>query len=334
MLLRGGYEEFERSHLSPYASLSAESKGRERPEDQCVFRTAFQRDRDRVIHSKAFRRLKHKTQVFISPEGDHYRTRLTHTLEVSQVARGTARALQLNEDLTEAIALAHDLGHTPFGHTGEEALTERLSGMGRGPFNHNEQSLKVIERIESHGKGLNLTWEVRDGVLKHTGPDEPLTLEGQIVRIADRIAYINHDIDDAIRAGILSMDELPPHAVAALGRSTSQRINALVLDIINESDGKPRITQSERVGGLMDELRTFLFDHVYIGSEAKKESDKAKGIILRMFDFYLDNPELVHQPLPGEEPVEGVLDYIAGMTDPYLIKQFERHFLPKAWMEV
>ncbi|MEW6458720.1 MAG: deoxyguanosinetriphosphate triphosphohydrolase, partial [Bacillota bacterium] len=241
--LRHRTETWERERLSPYACRSAESRGRERPEEECDVRTAFQRDRDRIIHSKSFRRLKHKTQVFIIPEGDHFRTRLTHTLEVAQIARTIARALQLNEDLTEAVALGHDLGHTPFGHTGEAALND----VHPGGFRHNEQSLRVVERLEGEG-GLNLTWEVRDGIANHTGPRRPATLEGQVVRVADRIAYINHDIDDALRGGVLTPDRLPADCLEILGRSHRTRINTMIVDLIETSRDQPVIAMSPRIG--------------------------------------------------------------------------------------
>lgn len=332
MFLRTDYEEFEGQNLSRYAKLSSESVGREREEVQCTLRTVFQRDRDRVVHCKAFRRLKHKTQVFIAPEGDHYRTRLTHTLEVSQVARAIARALRLNEDLTEAIALAHDLGHTPFGHTGEEALSEKVKTVGGKGFSHNEQSLRVVEEIEFEGAGLNLTWEVRNGVAHHTGQVDPQTLEGCVVKIADRVAYINHDIDDALRAGLLSVGDLPRKTVKELGESSSSRINSLVMDIVRTSDDKPYIKQSEEVAALMDELRNFLFDRVYIGSKAKIESDKAKRILSEIFDYYYENPSAL--PTTKEDGVtQSVVDYIAGMTDRYVIKLYGDLFIPKPWTE-
>jgi dGTPase len=253
--------------LSSLAQRSAASRGRERPETACLVRTPFQRDRDRIVHSKAFRRLKHKTQVFIDPEGDHFRTRLTHTLEAAGIARTVARALRLNEDLTEAIALGHDLGHTPFGHAGEEALNEVLRSLGSpAPFRHNEQSLRVVEYVENEGKGLNLTWEVRDGILHHTGPERPATLEARIVKICDRVAYINHDIDDALRAGLLTEGDLPSAPLALLGSTPSERIDMLVHDLIDASDAAGDIAQSPPVAAAMDDLRTFLFDTVYARS--------------------------------------------------------------------
>ena len=331
MNVRERTEQLERDTLSPRAMLSSESRGRERPEESCILRTEFQRDRDRIIHSKAFRRLKHKTQVFLSPGGDHYRTRLTHTMEVAQISRTIARALRINEDLTEAIALGHDLGHTPFGHMGEEALSEFLPG----GFEHNRQSLRVVELLEYDGKGLNLTWEVRDGILNHTGESLPATLEGEVVSIADRIAYINHDIDDAIRAGILSLDDLPSEIIDRLGQFQSQRINAMVLDLVSCSEKSEHITMSEEMRVDMDALREFLFDRVYIGSIAKTEEEKAKKVLKELGDYYLDNPsELPPEYLPceGEELAVKVCDYIAGMTDSYALHKYEEYFLPQSWM--
>lgn len=330
MRLRQELEKLEESLLSPFAALSGKSRGRERFEKQCDVRTAFQRDRDRIIHSKAFRRLKHKTQVFIAPEGDHYRTRLTHTLEVSQIARTAARALALNEDLTEAIALGHDLGHTPFGHAGEEALNE-LFPPG---FKHNEQSLRVVEHLEGEN-GLNLTLEVRDGILKHTGSGDPLTLEGQLVRVCDRIAYINHDIDDALRGGIIEDEQLPGEEMERLGKDGSHRLNTMIRDLIQNSKGRPRISMSAEVSGVMENLRQFLFHNVYVGSAAKSQENNAKFIIEFLYNYWTGRP----QKLPPEvRPhcekfgVERcVCDFIAGMTDRYIIAIFEENFIPKPW---
>ncbi|SHF34028.1 dGTPase [Desulforamulus putei DSM 12395] len=323
-------EELENKNLSPYACRSSMSRGRERSEEPCPVRTVFQRDRDRIIHSKAFRRLKLKTQVFIIPEGDHYRTRLTHTLEVAQIARTCAKALGLNEDLTEAIALGHDLGHTPFGHAGEQVL-DRVYAPG---FKHNEQSLRVVELLEGQ-KGLNLTYEVRDGILNHTGPRKPVTLEGQIVRIADRIAYINHDIDDALRAGVLNQQDLPGECLRVLGASHSQRINTMVLDLVQSSMGKPEITMSPAVQEAMDRLRTFMFDHVYIGSEAKKEEDKARHVVEGLYLYYVEHPHLLPDYLLSRVEQEGiarvVVDYIAGMTDRFAVAQYKKLFIPKGF---
>ncbi|MGM0471610.1 MAG: deoxyguanosinetriphosphate triphosphohydrolase [Bacillota bacterium] len=332
---RGSLEELEREYLASEATLSAETKGREYPDSECQVRTAFQRDRDRIIHSKAFRRLKHKTQVFISPESDHYRTRLTHTLEVAQIARTIAKALHLNEDLTEAIALGHDLGHTPFGHSGEEALGQ----MYENDFNHNQQSLRVVELLEDKSAdypGLNLTLEVRDGILHHTGSGTPMTLEGEIVKIADRIAYINHDIDDALRGSIIAPSDLPQSAVEVVGDSSSQRIDTMVKDIIKHSGELKAIKQSPEVAKATDQLRNFLFEAVYIGSKAKQEEDKAKRLLQRLYNHYIDHP---HQ-LPSEfrarigndSLARIVVDYIAGMTDRYALKQGEEIFLPRPWL--
>ncbi|MDR1042318.1 MAG: deoxyguanosinetriphosphate triphosphohydrolase, partial [Clostridiales Family XIII bacterium] len=290
MLTRIDSERREYDILSPFAAKAAESRGRDKPERPCSFRTDFQRDRDRIIHSKALRRLWDKTQVFIAPEGDHYRKRLTHTFEVSQISRSIARGLTLNEDLTEAIALGHDLGHTPFGHNGEQFLNERHAG----GFKHNEQSLRVVEVLESHAgeRGMNLTAEVRDGILGHTGEHMPYTLEGRVVRISDRIAYINHDIDDAIRAGIIAAGDLPPGPVRVLGEGTSARIDALVTDMIVSSDGKPDITMSDEKWKAMDDLRTFMFENVYLNPEVKKEEElnEIQRIINTLYDYFLEHP--------------------------------------------
>lgn len=332
MLLRTELEQREEKMLSPLASLSGKSRGRREPEKECDVRTAFQRDRDRIIHSKAFRRLKHKTQVFIAPGGDHYRTRLTHTLEVSQVARTASRALLLNEDLTEAIALGHDLGHTPFGHAGEEALAELFPG----GFKHYEQSLRVVDYLEGE-KGLNLTFEVRDGILHHTGDTEPLTMEGALVRICDRIAYINHDIDDALRAGIITFEQLPLNEIQLLGKNGSERLNTMVRDLIVTSWKQKRISMSPEVGGAMEKLRDFLFQHVYIGSAAKKEEEKAKRVIKMLYNFWLNNPEKFSLQRKAPDDESGlercICDYIAGMTDHYALSLYQDIFLPKPWMD-
>lgn len=329
MLIREKAEIFEARELSPLAQLAAKSRGRERPEKECNVRTAFQRDRDRIIHSKAFRRLKHKTQVFISPEGDHYRTRLTHTLEVAQIARTIARALRLNEDLTEAIALGHDLGHTPFGHTGEEAL----SNVFPGGFRHNEQSLRVVDILEG-SSGLNLTFEVRDGIVNHTGPGRAATLEGTIVRWADRIAYINHDIDDALRAGIITSSDIPADLLKVLGASHSDRINTMVSDIINISADSCVIQMSSEVGLATDKLRDFLFDRVYIGSKAKREEAKAQYLIEQLYTYYLSHPEQLPKEyvrLAGGYTERAVCDYIAGMTDRFAKTEFLHCFFPRSF---
>jgi dGTPase len=330
MNLRLAYEKRERLFLSPFACFSDSSKGRARHEELCTVRTVFQRDRDRIIHSKSFRRLKHKTQVFIIPEGDHFRTRLTHTLEVAQISRTAARALCLNEDLTEAIALGHDLGHTPFGHAGEEALNEVFPP----GFRHNEQSLRLVEELEGWS-GLNLTCEVRDGIVNHTGDKDPFTLEGRIVKICDRIAYINHDIDDALRGGILKEADLPADCLEVLGFSHRERINNMVIDLINTSMGKNTVTLSEIFKKTTDKLRNFMFENVYIGSEAKREEVKARHVVRFLYQYLVENP----RAMPGEyfKRVDAmgvqrvVCDYIAGMTDRYAISQFEKMFIPRAF---
>ncbi|MDP1808195.1 MAG: deoxyguanosinetriphosphate triphosphohydrolase [Actinomycetota bacterium] len=326
-------EQAERERLSPYAQRAAASRGRAKEIPDDPVRTCYQRDRDRILHSKAFRRLTHKTQVFLAPEGDHYRTRLTHTLEVSQISRTIARALALNEDLTEAIALGHDLGHTPFGHVGEDAL--RATGKLGKPFKHNEQSLRVIDVIEYEGAGLNLTWEVRDGILNHTGDTLPATLEGQIVRTADRIAYINHDIDDAVRGGIITEAELPPEPVKFFGRHHGLRINAMVNDMIAVSAGRDTIAMSDAGLLHMNELRDFLFARVYTDSDAKTEDAKAELIVRSLFDYYFDHPDEMpaeFRPGPGDDVAIHVVDYVAGMTDRFAIKTYLSLFVPKAWM--
>ncbi len=328
MDIRRHQEENERKYLSPFATLSAETKGRQRPSAPCDIRTEFQRDRDKIIHSKAFRRLKHKTQVFITPEGDHYRTRLTHTLEVAQIARTIARALRLNEDLTEAIALGHDLGHTPFGHEGERALA-RVSSLG---FRHNEQSLRVVETLEN-GVGLNLTLEVRDGILCHTGNQKPMTPEGEIICLADRIAYINHDIDDAIRGGIIRAEAIPEECTHILGGTHSKRIDTMVRDVIETSMDKPHVTMSGQVQEAMLSLRKYMFETVYIGSEAKAEEKKAGDMVESLFHFFMENYELLPDggACEGIEKERKILDYIAGMTDTYATHIFKKHFIPKGW---
>jgi dGTPase len=331
MSVRERTEQIERQILSDRAVLAAESKGRERHEEPDPLRTAFQRDRDRIVHSKAFRRLKHKTQVFIAPEGDHYRVRLTHTLEVSQIARTAARALRLNEDLTEAIALGHDLGHTPFGHLGETALSPYLDR----PFRHNEQSLRVVDHLENEGGGLNLSWEVRDGILNHTwSMPSPATLEAQVARFADRIAYVNHDTDDAIRAGVLTEADLPEDVVVALGATHAERINALVTDLVRESDAADEIRLSAGVLAALNALRDFLFDRVYLRPEARAEQEKAIGLVRSLVEYYLGHPEAVpaeYLGAPGDLPTR-VADYIAGMTDRFALRTYEQLFLPQGWL--
>ena len=330
--IRERLEENEKDYLSSLAALSSETRGRLRYEAPCELRTEFQRDRDRILHSKSFRRLKHKTQVFIAPEGDHYRTRLTHTLEVAQIARTIARALSLNEDLTEAIALGHDLGHTPFGHTGEETL----DGIVPGGFKHNEQSLRVVDVLESNG-GLNLTEEVRDGILRHTGQEEPFTLEGQVVKISDRVAYINHDIDDAIRGGILKNEDLPEECIAVLGPDHRSRINTMVTDLVYNSMGRQRIRMSEPIWKATINLRDFLFDNVYIGSLAKAEVPKAKRVVQELFRYYIDNPGALPQSIFNNSHdtddilARAVCDYVAGMTDRYAISLYQNLFVPMSF---
>lgn len=320
-------EESEQQTLSPYAAKCTTTRGRARLESPCEIRTEYQRDRDRIIHSKAFRRLKHKTQVFIAPESDHYRTRLTHTLEVAQIARTVARALRLNEDLTEAIALGHDLGHTPFGHAGEATLDALIEG----GFRHNEQSLRVVDILEENG--LNLTWEVRDGILNHSGSVAPSTLEGRIVHLADRIAYINHDIDDAIRAGVISNEELPQPIMAALGATHAARINALVTDLIHTSWQKSEIGLSPAVEQAMLALRAFMFEHVYIGSKAKVEEKKSSYVITYLFEYWRHPGHFPASELKPEWSLErNIVDYIAGMTDRFIIRVFEDTFVPKPWL--
>lgn len=334
--IRKMLEERENSLLMPYAAHCKNSKGRQFNEEPCPYRTDFQRDRDRIIHSKAFRRLKHKTQVFISPEGDHYRTRLTHTLEVTQVARSAARALGLNEDLTEAIALGHDLGHTPFGHSGENALNQVVpSG-----FAHNEQSLRVVEYLEKRSDrytGLNLTWEVRNGILCHTGKKKPATLEGAIVRLADKIAYVNHDLDDAIRAGVLKSDDVPVVALE-LGKNSSQRINTLVRDLIEYSYGKPEVSLSPLLEEKLMCLRQFLFNSVYIGSTAKSEEGKAQLLLQTLYNYYVNNPDKLElstdTDLQDVSIERAACDYVAGMTDRYAVHEFTRLFVPEPWIRL
>jgi dGTPase len=311
--------EHEETWLSPLAVRSYEARGRAYDEEgECRLRTPFQRDRDRIVHSKAFRRLKHKTQVFIDPKGDHYRTRLTHTLETAGISRTVARALRLNEDLTEAIALGHDLGHPPFGHTGEEVLDEILYERVGRRFRHNEQSLRVVEILERDGRGLNLTAEVCDGILHHTGPAEPGTLEGKIVRIVDRVAYINHDIDDAVRAGVLTADELPREDLVQLGERGSRRIDTLVHDLVEASSEAGDIVQSAEVGRAMLNLRAFMFERVYLGPAAEVQRSTAADTLRRMFDHLMEHPEELPEGTPGAVH-ERVTDYISGMTDRFAL---------------
>lgn len=327
--------EREAETLSPLAAQSYCTAGRadlDEP-DQCSVRSAFQVDRDRILHTKSFRRLMSKTQVFLAPEGDHYRTRLTHTLEVTAIARTVARALRLNEDLVECIGLGHDLGHPPFGHTGEEALDVTLRERFGTGFRHNEQSLRVVEHLERDGRGLNLTAEVRDGILNHTGPTAPATLEGKIVKIVDRVAYINHDIDDAIRAGLLDRDALPAGPIELLGESGSARIDRLVHDLVESSAAAGDIVQGEDIGSAMLELRSFMFEHVYLNVDNNEDKRRVVELLPRLFDWYLEHPEQV-PVLPGavergDELPQRITDWIAGMTDRYALRVLEETFLPK-----
>lgn len=329
MTVRERTEEFEEKLLSPYASLSGRSRGREVPEEPCDLRTEYQRDRDRIIHCKSFRRLKHKTQVFLSPEGDHYRTRLTHTLEVSQIARTIARALLLNEDLTEAVSLGHDLGHTPFGHAGERAL----DAIFPGGFRHYEQSGRVVEKLEKGGRGLNLTFEVRDGIVCHTTGREASTAEGRIVRLADRIAYLNHDIDDAERAGVLREEDIPESITGALGGSKSARIDTLVHSVVENSPAG-RIGMGAEVRAAFDGLAAFMNDRVYSNPYAKSEETKVPQLIGALYD-YLTKPGNLPADMLAIAEQDGAeraaVDYIAGMTDHYAVELFEKIYVPKAW---
>jgi dGTPase len=321
-------ERWESEYLWERAARSYPAVRRE-PEPDSPLRTPFQRDRDRVVHSKAFRRLMHKTQVFIAPEGDHYRTRLTHTLETCGIARSTARALGLNEDLTEAIGLGHDLGHPPFGHIGEETLDEALRERGASGFKHNRHSLRVVDVLERDGRGLNLTEAVRDGILNHTGPTAPETLEGRVVRLVDRVAYINHDIDDAVRAGVISPGDLPADEIELLGPTGSARIDTLVADIVATSRERGDVAQSEEVGGAMLRLRKFMFERVYLGPEARGEHERVRRTLRGLFDHYLDDPSLVAGGATGDEGLQRVTDYVAGMTDRFAIATFRRLALPE-----
>ena len=330
--IREMLEADEAARLSPYASLSAYSKGRDHPEPPDDVRPVYQRDRDRIIHCKAFRRMKHKTQVFLAPEGDHYRTRLTHTLEVSQIARTISRALRLNEDLTEAIALGHDLGHTPFGHSGE-AVLNRLCSAG---FIHSEQSVRVVEVLEKNGKGLNLSYEVRDGIRNHRTTGDPCTLEGHVVRLADKIAYLNHDVDDAIRAGLLTEEDIPGEYTDILGNNVHDRLSSLINNVIYSSLDHDRILMSPDYEKAMQDLRQWMFRHVYIGGKAKEEESKAQQMIELLFRYYMDHPErLTEEYLQliknGETKERVVCDYISGMTDNYAIEKFEELFIPIGW---
>lgn len=332
MSIRENLEQMEQIYLSPFATKSVNSIGRDREEPQCDIRPVFQRDRDRILHCKAFRRLKHKTQVFLSPKGDHYRTRLTHTLEVSQNARTIAKALRLNEDLVEAIALGHDLGHTPFGHAGERVLNE-LCEEG---YRHNEQSVRIVEKLEKDGEGLNLTWEVKDGILNHQTSLMPHTLEGKIVRLSDKIAYINHDVDDAIRAMLLTEEEIPLELRKTLGMTTRERLDTLIHNIITNSIGQDDILMSPEILEAMQELRRFMFEKVYMNPRAKGEEEKAERLLRELYLYYLDHIEILptqYQKMceEGEKAERVVCDYISGMTDQYAISKYREFFLPKAW---
>ena len=331
MNVRERMEQEEYEFLSPQAQKAAETKGRPEPEDDNDVRTCYQRDADRILHSKSFRRLMHKTQVFLSPEGDHYRTRMTHTLEVARIARTICRGLRLNQDLAEAAAYGHDLGHTPFGHAGEKALSSMLDK----PFRHNEQSLRVVDKLERDGAGLNLTYEVRMGILGHTGDFIPETLEGQIVRTSDRIAYINHDIDDAMRAGILTEADIPAQIAEILGHSHSQRINTLVENMIENTMLTGTLGMQPDVAQAMDRLRTFMFARVYTNPVAKGEETKAKDMLCRLFEYYMKNPEKLPPDFLPQLDFDGmeriVCDYIAGMTDRYAVYKYSELFIPATW---
>ena len=333
MNIRESMEEREMEMLSPFAAKSRESRGRERQEEECDVRTVFQRDRDRILHSKAFRRLKDKTQVFLAPQGDHYRNRLTHTLEVSQIARTIAKALRLNEDLVEAIALGHDLGHTPFGHAGERALDE----IHEDGFAHYKQSVRVVQLLEKNGEGLNLTWEVRDGILNHRTSGQPATLEGQIVRFSDKIAYIHHDMDDAQRAGILNEDDIPVTLRMLLGFTTRERLNTFVHDIITNSLDKDCIQMSAEIQEGLNDLRSIMFRNVYRNFVAKKEEEKAINMIKELYTYYTRHPEALPEEYQnlcrfrGEKMSQVVCDYLSGMTDQYSMEKFREIYVPRVW---
>ncbi len=314
---------FERTFLSPYAMKSEDSKGRLKAIEPCPLRTEFQRDRDRIIHCRAFRRLKHKTQVFLSPQDDHFRTRLTHTLEVTQIARTVSRALLLNEDLTEAIGLGHDLGHTPFGHAGERVLNALT-----GHFYHNEQSLRVVDVLENNGEGLNLTYEVRDGILQHKSSGNPCTLEGKVVSYADRIAYINHDISDAVRAGVLKPEDIPADCREFLGNTKGERINTLVLDIVEHSYQKDKISLSDQGDYYMNKLRDFMFERVYFSEAGAELQQKADRLLSMLFKFFIAHPDEIPSELRWGDLQTNVCDYLAGMTDNYAVHTAKKIFLP------
>ncbi|MBR6521136.1 MAG: deoxyguanosinetriphosphate triphosphohydrolase [Oscillospiraceae bacterium] len=331
MTIREEHEQAERSVLSERAAFAKGAGIRRVPEEACDIRTCFQRDIDRIVHSKSFRRLKHKTQVFLQPEGDHYRTRMTHTIEVARIARTISRSLRLNEDLTEAIAFGHDLGHTPFGHAGERALA-KISSMG---FEHNEQSLRVVDILEKDGAGLNLCAEVRDGILCHTGDKQPDTLEGQVVRLSDRIAYINHDVDDAIRAGILEEEDIPGEIIAVTGESYGERIESIIRDVINTSRECGKIEMSSTMYFVMESFRDFMFERVYKNPVAKSEESKVEGMLSMIFDYYIKDPSKLPDDyvsnLDRFSPERVICDYIAGMSDTYLLYTFNNLFVPGAW---
>ena len=332
MNIRENLEHLEKEYLSPYAAYSAESRGRLRQEEQCDIRPVYQRDRDRILHSKSFRRLKDKTQVFLAPEGDHYRTRLTHTLEVSQNARTIAKALRMNEDLVEAIALGHDLGHTPFGHAGERALNA-VCPFG---FSHSDQSVRIIDLLEKGGLGLNLTYEVRDGILNHQTKGMPYTLEGKIVRFSDKIAYIHHDMDDAIRGGILTERDIPKEISSVIGETTGERLNFLIHDLVTNSFGKNDICMSEEADRAMKNLRAFMFERVYNNRQAKGEEEKAEQLMVTLYEYYLKNIALLPQEYQrmmydGEKKERVVCDYVGAMTDRFAIAKYEEIYIPKCW---
>lgn len=332
MNIREKMEESELEILSPYAAHSKHSRGRERPEEECDVRTVYQRDRDRILHCKAFRRLKDKTQVFLAPQGDHYRNRLTHTLEVSQIARTIAKALRLNEDLVEAIALGHDLGHTPFGHAGERALNE----IHPGGFEHYKQSVRVVQVLEKNGEGLNLTWEVRDGIMNHRTSGHPTTLEGQVVRFSDKIAYLHHDMDDAQRAGIITEDDIPVTMRMLLGYTTRERLNTFVHDIIENSMDRDSIQMSDTIQEALMDLRRLMFRSVYNNQSAKSEEQKAIKMLKELYEYYIEHPETMSREYRelmrrGEDKAQIVCDYLSGMTDQYSMMKFREIYIPQSW---
>ena len=332
MNIREEMEQREMELLSPYAAHSRDSRGRDRYEEECDIRTVYQRDRDRILHCKSFRRLKDKTQVFLAPQGDHYRNRLTHTLEVSQTARTIAKALRLNDDLVEAIALGHDLGHTPFGHAGERAL-DRVCPLG---FAHYRQSIRVVECLEKNGEGLNLTWEVRDGILNHRTSGSPHTLEGQIVRLCDKISYIHHDMDDAQRAGVITEDDIPITLRLLLGENTKERLNTFIHDIVDNSRGKDTIRMSPEIEEGLRDLRNIMFQNVYLNPVAKEEKEKAENLVEALYGYYSTKPDQMSEEYKrllrdGEEMNRVVCDYISGMTDQYSMEKFRDIFVPKGW---